>query len=51
MLLHFFTPSFDVGKEVDHHTAVAVMMVLPGSLIEVFVGAVDIYEKQATAQA
>ena len=50
-LLHFLKPSLDVGKEADHHAAVAAMMVLPGSWIEAFVGAVEVYEKQITAQA
>ena len=50
MLLHFLEPSLDVGKEADHHAAAAAMMVLPGSWIEAFVGAVEIYEKQAAAQ-
>ena len=50
-LLHFLKPSLDVGKEVDHHAAAASMMVLPWSWIEAFVGAVDVYEQQAAAQA
>ena len=49
MLLHFLKPSLDVGKEVDHHAVVANMMVLPGSWIEVFIGTVKVYEKQAAA--
>ena len=31
MLLHFIKPSLDVGKKVDHHAAVAAIIVLPGS--------------------
>ena len=51
MLLHFLTPSLDVGKKADHHAAAAAMMVLPGSWIEAFVGVVKVYEKQTAAQA
>ena len=50
-LLHFFKPSLDVGKEADHHAAAVSMMVVPGSWIEVFVGAVNVYEQQTAAQA
>ena len=50
-LLNFLKPSLDVGKEADHHAAAAAMMVLPGSWIEAFVGAVDVYEIQTVAQA
>ena len=49
MLLNYVTPSLNVGKEVDHHAAEADMMVLPGSWIEVFIGTVKVYEKQAAA--
>ena len=51
MLLHFLKPILDVGKVVDHHRAAAAMMVLPGSWIEAFVGAVKVYEKKTAAQA
>ena len=50
-LLHFLKPSLDVGKVADHHAAAATMMVLPGSWIEAFVRAVEVYEKQIAAQA
>ena len=50
-LFHFLKPNLDVGKEADHHVAAAAMMVLPGSWIEAFVGAVEVYENQTAAQA
>ena len=30
MLLHFLTPSIEVGEEADHHAAAAALKVLPG---------------------
>ena len=51
MLLHFLKLSLDVGKKADHYAAAAAMMVLPGSWIKAFVGAVEVYKKQTAAQA
>ena len=45
MLLHFFTPSIEVGDEDDHHTAAAAMKVLPGQWIEAIIGAVTVWEE------
>ena len=51
MLLHFLTPSIEVGQENDHHTAVTAMEVLPGQWIEAIIGAVTVWEEQTVAQA
>ena len=51
MLLHFFTPSVEVGEGDDHHAAASTMTVLPGQWIEVIIGVVTVWEEQAVAQA
>ena len=52
MLLHFLTPSIEVGEGDDDHAAAAVAMkVLPGPWIEAIIGAVTVWEEQAAAQA
>ena len=52
MLLHFLTPSIEVGEEADCHAAAAALKVLPGQWIEAIIGAVEVWEtEQAAAQA
>ena len=51
MVLHFLTPSIEAGEEADHQTLAADVKVLPGQLIEVIIGAINVWEEQAAAQA
>ena len=52
MLLHFHTPSIEVGEETNHRIAASAVKVLPDQWIEVIIWAVEVWEtKQATAEA
>ena len=45
MLLHFLTPSIEVGEEDGHHTAAATVKVVPGPWIKAIIGAVTVWEE------
>ena len=52
MLLHFFTPSIEVGEEAGHHAAAAALRALPGQWIEAIIGSMEVWEtEQIAAQA
>ena len=42
MLLHFLTPSIEVGEKANQHAAAAAVRVLPGMWIEAIIGAVEV---------
>ena len=50
MVLHFLTPSTEAGEESNHQAAVDEVKILPGQWIEAIIGAVNVWEEQATAQ-
>ena len=52
MLLHFLTPSIEVGEEACHHATAAALKALPGQWIEAIIGSMEVWEtEQTTAQA
>ena len=46
MLLHFLTPSIEIGEEADQHAAVLLWGVLPGMWIEAIIWAVEVWETE-----
>ena len=51
ILLHFLTPSIEVGEEDYHHEAAAAVNVIPGLWFEGMIGVVIMWEEQAATQA
>ena len=49
ILLHFLTPSVDVGEEADQHAAAAAVKVLPGRWTEAIIGAVEVWKTELAA--
>ena len=49
MLLHFLTPSIDVGEEADQQATVAAVKVLPGRWIEAILWVFDVWETEQAA--
>ena len=49
MLLHFLTPSIEIGEEAGHHTAAAALRALPGQWIEAIIGSMEVWETELTA--
>ena len=49
MLLHFLTPSIEVGEEAGHHAAAVALRVLPGQWIEAIIGSMEVWESEQIA--
>ena len=43
MLLHFLTPSIEVGEEVGHHAGAAALKSLPGQWFEAIIGSMEVW--------